>query len=76
MLMVDQALDWLREALAKIPKPARQNAISTLGLIALISPLFLWVTWSPLSFRIVLYGSVTALLLIYLLIWSSPDDDL
>lgn len=74
--MVDQVLNLLREILATIPKRVRQSAISAFGLVALISPLFLWATWSPLSFRIVLYGGVAAVVLIYLLIWSSPDDDL
>ncbi|MGI9498492.1 MAG: hypothetical protein ACR2P3_00510 [Geminicoccaceae bacterium] len=74
--MVDRGLDLLRATLERIPKRTRQSAISTLGMLALISPLFLWVTWSFLSFRIVLYGAVSAIFFIYLLIWSSPDDDL
>ena len=72
--MVSQALDWLRAILERIPRRMRQSAISILGMIALITPLFLWTTWSPQTFRIVLYVGVLAVLLIYLLIWSSPDE--
>lgn len=74
--MVDQALDHARKLLGKMPKGVRQAVISVLGMIALASPLLLWMAWSPLAFRIVLYGGTTAILLLYALIWSSPDETL
>lgn len=74
--MIDQALNAIRDQLARIPRGMRQDAISTLGMIALATPLMLWMAWSPLMFRIVLYGGVTAIFLIYMLIWSSPDETL
>jgi uncharacterized membrane protein len=74
--MIDRIIELFRQVLERIPKHVRQSAISFLGMTALVSPLFLWMTWSPLSFRIVLYGGVSAVLLIYLLIWSSPDEEL
>ena len=72
--MVDHLLGRIHGSFGGYRDMRRQSAISFLGIVALLSPLFLWMTWSPLSFRLVLYGGVSAVLLIYLLIWSSPDD--
>jgi hypothetical protein len=56
---------WLREAV-----------ITICGLIALISPVVLWTAWSTTVFYAVLAAGCGAVLIIYLLITFSPDEDL
>jgi hypothetical protein len=57
-------LSWLREA-----------AITVCGLIALISPVVLWTAWSKTVFYAVLAAGCGSILIIYLLIALSPDED-
>jgi hypothetical protein len=57
-------LGWLREGL-----------ITICGLIALISPVVLWTAWSKEVFYVVIAVSCGAILVIYLLIVWSPDED-
>ena len=57
-------LRWLREAL-----------ITICGLIALISPVVLWTAWSTTVYYAVLAVGCGAILIIYLLIAWSPDED-
>ena len=56
---------WFREAL-----------ITICGLVALISPVVLWTAWSTTVFYAVLAAGCGAVLVIYLLITYSPDEDL
>ena len=48
--------------------------ITACGLGALFTLLFLWVAWSPWAFWLIMAGGCTALLIIYVLIWTSPDE--
>jgi hypothetical protein len=48
--------------------------ITVCGLIALFTPLLLWVAWSKGMFWLIIAGGCAALLIIYALIWSSPDE--
>lgn len=48
--------------------------ITACGLVALVTPLFLWVAWSPWLFWLALATGCAALLIVYVLIWSSPDE--
>jgi len=57
-------LSWLREAL-----------ITICGLIALISPVVLWTAWSKPVFYAVLAAGCGSILIIYLLIALSPDEE-
>ena len=57
-------LRWLREA-----------AITLCGLIALISPVVLWTAWSTTVFYVVLALGCGSILIVYLLIAGSPDED-
>ena len=45
------------------------------GLIALISPVVLWTAWSKPAFYVVLAVGCGAILIIYLLVTWSPDED-
>jgi hypothetical protein len=57
-------LSWLREAV-----------ITLCGLIALISPVVLWTAWSTTVFSAVLAVGCGAILVVYLLIAFSPDEE-
>jgi hypothetical protein len=52
----------------------RGALITVCGLIALVTPLLLWLAWSKQTFWLVLALGCAALLIIYALIWSSPDE--
>jgi hypothetical protein len=53
----------------------RSILVTACGLGALFTPLFLWIAWSPWAFWLIMAGGCAALLIIYVLIWTSPDDD-
>jgi hypothetical protein len=52
----------------------RSILITVAGLVALFTPLLLWMAWSQWMFWLVIASGCAALLLIYVLIWSSPDE--
>ena len=49
--------------------------ITACGLAVLFTPLFLWVAWSQWAFWLIIAAGCAALLIIYVLIWTSPDGD-
>jgi hypothetical protein len=57
-------LSWLREAV-----------ITLCGLVALISPVVLWTAWSTTVFCAVLAVGCSAILIVYMLIIWTPDED-
>jgi hypothetical protein len=54
--------------------PMRSALITVCGLIALFTPLLLWTAWSQWMFWLIIATGCAALLIIYFLIWSSPDE--
>jgi hypothetical protein len=48
--------------------------ITVCGLIALFTPLLLWVAWSKDLFWLIVAVGCAALLIVYALIRSSPDE--
>jgi hypothetical protein len=54
----------------------RNIAITLCGLIALFSPLFLWMAWDRAMFWIVLAVGCGAVLAIFLLVRMSPEEKL
>lgn len=61
-------------ARAGTPRVLREIAISGLGLIALLTPLALWVSWSPMMFTVILLTGGLAIGAIFLLVWLSKDE--
>jgi hypothetical protein len=53
----------------------REAAITVCGLVALISPVVLWTAWSKPVFYAVLAAGCGAILIIYLLVVLSPDEE-
>ena len=52
----------------------RGALITVCGLAALFTPLLLWFAWSKGTFWLVMAGGCAALLVIYVIIWTSPDE--
>ncbi|MEM7021051.1 MAG: hypothetical protein AAF637_00525 [Pseudomonadota bacterium] len=52
----------------------RSTLITICGLIALFTPLALWLVWSQWAFWLVIAAGSASILMIYFLIWSSPDE--
>jgi hypothetical protein len=48
--------------------------ITVCGLIALFTPLLLWLAWSKPMFWLIIALGCAALLIIYALVWSAPDE--
>ena len=53
----------------------RHTCITICGLVALATPLALWLAWSKAMFYLVLVFGCSAVLIIYLLFEYYPDDD-
>jgi hypothetical protein len=59
----------------RIRKPAVRSALITVcGLMALFTPLALWVAWSPWMFWLIIACGCAALITIYLLLAYSRDE--
>jgi hypothetical protein len=52
----------------------RSALITVCGLVALFTPLALWVAWSPWMFWLILACGCAALVIIYLVLEHSPDE--
>ena len=64
----------LRAGFDRLPLPLVNRVIAGCALVALISPLLLWVSWSKTGFFIIIGTAATAVGIIYLLIWLYPED--
>jgi hypothetical protein len=51
----------------------RDIVVTICGLMALLLPLLLWIAWSKWLFWLVIAGGCTALLVIYVLIWTADE---
>jgi peptidoglycan/LPS O-acetylase OafA/YrhL len=58
-----------------LPRWLHEGLITICGLVALISPVVLWTAWSTTMFRAVLVVGLAAILMIYLLVELTPDDN-
>lgn len=64
----------LRAGFDRLPIALVNRIIAGCALVALISPLLLWVSWSRTGFLIIIGTAALAVGIIYLLIWLYPDD--
>jgi hypothetical protein len=69
-ILSDVAHHGMRQGITLV----RGALITVCGLFALFTPLLLWLAWSKQTFWLVLALGCIALLIIYALIWSSPDE--
>ena len=63
------------ELLAALPRWCRHGLITLLGLVTLVCPLLLWAAWSKTVFWAVIAAACGSILLIWLLLYASPEDD-
>lgn len=64
----------LARGCARLPLVLVNRIIACCGLIALISPLLLWISWSKTGFFIIIATAGIAVGIIQLLVWLYPDD--
>jgi ABC-type uncharacterized transport system permease subunit len=74
MLVVQGIMAALQRVLSKIPRSVRQNIISFCGFICLFTPLALWLSITIWGMRLILAVWLTAMIVLSLMIWSSPDE--
>jgi hypothetical protein len=57
--------------------PALRSVLSTAcGLVAVFTPLLLWLAWSKIAFWSIIATGCAALLIVYVLIAAAPDERL
>ena len=64
----------LQRLLVQIPHGIRHRIISLCGFVCLVTPLALWISMTVWGFRLILIVFSCAMLLLTLMIWSSPDE--
>ncbi len=64
----------LTAGFARVPMVVINRVIAVCALLALVAPLLLWVSWSKTGFFIIIGMAVTAVGIIYLLVWLYPED--
>jgi len=74
MLFVQAFMAALRRRLEKIPGGIRYPVISLCGFICLATPLALWISMTLWGMQLVLAIWLGAMIVLSLLIWSSPDE--
>jgi hypothetical protein len=74
MLFVQGFMAWVYRVLSRVPRPIRYRLISLCGFILLVTPLALWISMTLWGMRLVLAIWLGAMLVLSLMIWSSPDE--
>ena len=74
MLFVQGLMSALQRQLARVPSDLRYKLVAIFGLVALAAPLALWVSMTLWGLRLILAIWAASILIISLLIWSSPDE--
>lgn len=68
-------MNLILDLLALLPRSWRNGLITILGLVTLFCPLLLWIAWSKMVFWAVIAAACGSILLIWLLLYATPDDD-
>ena len=74
MLFVQGIMAALQRLLARIPRAVRYRIISVCGLICLATPLALWISMTVWGFQLILSVFFVSMVVLSLMIWSSPDE--
>lgn len=74
MVFVQGIMRTLQRLLAKIPRDTRHRVISLCGFICLVTPLALWISMTVWGFQLILTVWFAAMIVLSLMIWSSPDE--
>lgn len=73
-LLAQLAHALLARACARLPLVLVNRIIACCALVALVSPLLLWISWSKTGFFIIIATAAVAVGIIHLLVWLYPDD--
>ncbi|MFT7574146.1 MAG: hypothetical protein ACI9XZ_000509 [Alphaproteobacteria bacterium] len=74
MLFVQGIMGALQRLLARIPRDMRYRIISLCGFICLVTPLALWISMTIWGFQMILTVWFASMIILSLMIWSSPDE--
>lgn len=74
MLFVQGIMAALKRFLERVPRGVRYQLISVCGFICLLTPLALWVSMTVWGMRLILAVWLGAMIVLSLMIWSSPDE--
>ena len=74
MLFVQGIMGALQRLLARIPRDIRYRIISFCGIICLVTPLALWISMTIWGFQLILTVWFASMIVLSLMIWSSPDE--
>ena len=74
MLFVQGLMAALQRLLARIPRDIRYRIISLCGVICLVTPLALWISMTVWGMQLILTVWFVSMVVLSLMIWSSPDE--
>jgi len=74
MLFVHIFMGTLQRLFARVPRSVRYRLMAICGAICLITPLALWISMTAWGLRLVLAIWLVAMILLAMLVWSSPDE--
>lgn len=74
MLFMQGIMGALQRLLARIPRSVRYRIISLCGMICLATPLALWISMTVWGLQLILTVWFASMIVLSLMIWSSPDE--
>ena len=74
MLFIQGMMGALQRLLARIPREIRYRIIAVCGFICLATPLALWMSMTIWGFQLILSVWFGSMIVLSLMIWSSPDE--
>lgn len=74
MIFIQGLMGALQRLLSHIPRGVRHRLIAFCGFVCLVTPLALWISITMWGFKLILIVFGCSMLLLTLMIWSSPDE--
>jgi hypothetical protein len=74
MIFVHVLMRWVFHHLSRIPRSTRSWLISLCGIAALLAMLMLWASMVLGIYKLAIGIWSISILIIYILVWSSPDE--
>ena len=73
-LLIQLVQACLKAAFDRVPVGVIDRVITCCALVALVTPLLLWISWSKTGFFIIIGTTAACVGVIWLLIWLYPED--
>lgn len=74
MLFMQSIMGVLQRLLGRIPRSVRYPIMSFCGFICLATPLALWISMTVWGLQLILAVWFASMIVLSLMIWSSPDE--